>query len=243
MSGLPSWLAPFADGPGLAAIIDHTLLTPETTQPDIERLSEEAVSLRFGAVCVNGQWVDAAARRLAGSPVRVAAVVGFPLGANGKVAKLAEARSVLADGAAEIDMVMALGWAKTGRWDRVREEINQVVEVAGGRLVKVILETAALTSAEIERACREAVAGGAGMVKTSTGFHPGGGATVDAVRLMRSVVGDGAGVKASGGIRTPEAARRMLQAGADRIGTSAAAGWGDALDRRLDAYLAGDNPG
>jgi deoxyribose-phosphate aldolase len=243
MSSLPSWLAPFADGSGVAAIIDHTLLKPETTPADIERLTAEARSFRFGAVCVNGQWVGAAARRLGGSAVRVAAVVGFPLGANGKRAKLAEARAVLADGAAEIDMVMALGWAKASRWDRVREEIDLVVQIAAGRLVKVILETAALTTAEIERACRESVAAGAGMVKTSTGFHPGGGATVEAVRLMRSVVGDGAGVKASGGIRTPEQARRMLQAGADRIGSSAAAAWGDALDRRLDEYLASDNLG
>ena len=243
MSTLPPWLSPFADGLGLPAIIDHTLLKPEATQPDIERLTDEAVSLRFGAVCVNGQWVDMVARRLGRSAVRVAAVVGFPLGASGELAKRAEARAVVADGAAEIDMVMALGWAKSGRWARGRDEIASVVEVAGGRLVKVILETAALTPAEIERACREALAGGAGMVKTSTGFHPGGGATVEAVRLMRSVVGDRAGVKASGGIRTSAEARRMLEAGADRIGTSAAAGWGDALDRRLDEYLAGDHPG
>jgi len=243
MSGLPFWLARFADGAGLATLIDHTLLKPETTQADIERLTEEAISLRFGAVCVNGQWVSLAARRLRGSAVAVAAVVGFPLGAGGLSAKVGETRAVLAEGAGEIDVVMSLGWAKAGQWDRVREEIEQVVEVAGGRLVKVILEAAALTPPEIERACREAVAGGAGMVKTSTGFHPDGGATVGAVRLMRSAVGDRAGVKASGGIRTPEEARRMLQAGADRIGTSAAAGWGKSLYRRLDQYLAGDNPG
>ena len=243
MNGLPSWLAPLADGPGLAALIDHTLLKPEATEADIEHLAEEAVSLRLGAVCVNGQWVDTAARWLDGSAVRVAAVVGFPLGANGKSVKVAETRALLADGAMEIDLVMALGWARAGRWDRVREEIAAVVEVAGERLVKVILETAALAPVEIERACREAVAGGAGMVKTSTGFHPAGGATVEAVRLMRSVVGSSAGVKASGGIRTSEDARRMLLAGADRLGTSAAATWGEALHRRLDQYLAGDHPG
>jgi deoxyribose-phosphate aldolase len=243
VSVLPPWLARFAEGSGLATIIDHTLLNPEATQADIERLTEEAVSLRFGAVCVNGQWVGLAARRLAGSLVRVVAVVGFPLGAGGEVAKCAEVRAVVADGAAEIDVVMARGWAKAGRWDKVRDEMALIVEAAGGRLVKVILETAALTTGEIERACLAALASGAGMVKTSTGFHPGGGATVEAVRLMRSVVGNLAGVKASGGIRTAADARRMLQAGADRIGTSAAAGWGDALNRRLDEYLAGDNPG
>lgn len=243
MSGLPSWLAPFADGAGLAALIDHTLLRPEATEADIERLAHEAASCRFGAVCVNGQWVGSAARQLDGTAVRVASVVGFPLGASGRLAKVAETRAVLADGAVEIDLVMALGWAKAGRWDRVREEIAAVVEVAGERLVKVILETAALTPAEVERACHEVVAGGARMVKTSTGFHPAGGATSEAVRLVRSVVGGAAGVKASGGIRTPDDARRMLLAGADRIGTSAAAAWGRALHRRLDEYLAGDDPG
>jgi deoxyribose-phosphate aldolase len=243
MSGLPLWLVPFADGPGLAALIDHTLLRPEATETDIERVAHEAVSRRFGAVCLNGQWVGSAVGGLGGSAVRVAAVVGFPLGASGRSAKVAETRAVIVDGAVEIDLVMALGWAKGGRWDRVREEITAVVDVAGGRLVKVILETAALAPAEVERASHEAVAGGARMVKTSTGFHPAGGATVEAVRLIRSVVGAAAGVKASGGIRTPEDARRMLLAGADRIGTSAAAAWGKALHRRLDEYLAGDDPG
>ena len=243
MSGLPLWLVPFADGPGLAALIDHTLLRPEATEADIVRVAREAVSCRLRRRVPERAVGRLGGRAAGGLVVRVAAVVGFPLGASGRSAKVAETRAVIADGAVEIDLVMALGWAKGGRWDRVREEITAVVDVAGERLVKVILETAALAPAEVERASHEAVAGGARMVKTSTGFHPAGGATVEAVRLIRSVVGTAAGVKASGGIRTPEDARRMLLAGADRIGTSAAAAWGEALYRRLDEYLAGEDPG
>jgi deoxyribose-phosphate aldolase len=240
MRELPPWLAPHAR---LGALIDHTLLRPEATETEILRLAEEAKRLGLGAVCINGQWVPTVAHALAGSGVRLAAVAGFPLGASGSTAKVGETLALINDGADEIDVVMALGWAKAGAWAMVREEIGAVVQAAAGRLVKVILETGVLTGKEIERACLESLAAGAGMVKTSTGFHPSGGATVDAVRLMREVVGDRAGVKASGGIRTLDDARRMLLAGADRLGTSSAAGWGRVLDRRLDEDLAGHDLG
>ncbi len=174
---------------------------------------------------MNGQWVGSGGRRVAGSTVRVAAVVGFPLGASGFVAKVAETRMAVADGAHEIDMVIALGYAKAGAWDEVRDEIAAVVEAARGRPVKAILETAALTPREAELACIAALEGRAAFVKTSTGFHPAGGATVEMVQLLRRLVGSRAGVKASGGIRTLEDACAMLRAGADRLGTSAAADW------------------
>jgi deoxyribose-phosphate aldolase len=219
------WLVPHLAG-GLAPLIDHTLLRPEATEAEIERHCGEALEIGFGAVCVNGQWVGTAARRLRGSPVRVAAVAGFPLGANGLVAKAAESRLALADGADEIDMVLALGYIKARRWDQLRDEVAAVVEAAGGKLVKAILETAVLTTPEIESAAEAALAAGAGMLKTSTGFHPAGGATVETVALLRRVAGMRAGVKASGGIRSAAMALAMLRAGADRIGTSSAAGWG-----------------
>lgn len=243
MSEVPPWLAPFAAGGTLARLVDHTLLRPEATAADILRLADQAAACHFGAVCVNGEWVSLAVERLAGQAVRTATVVGFPLGASGTAAKVAETRIAVSSGADEIDMVMSLGWALAGDWGQVRTEIAEVVAAAEGRLVKVILESAALSAAEIERGAEVAVAAGAGMVKTSTGFHPAGGATLDAVRLIRRAVGGRAGVKASGGVRTAEEARQMLLAGADRLGTSSAVGWGAALDRRLDEYLAGEDLG
>jgi deoxyribose-phosphate aldolase len=221
----------------MAALVDHTLLRAEATENDILRLCDEAVELALRTVCVNGQWVGQVARRLDGTSVLVAAVVGFPLGASGLKAKAAETAIVVDQGAREIDMVISLGRAKAGQWEPVREEIAAVVGAAPGCLVKAILETAALTPEEIDRGCRVALEGGARMVKTSTGFHPLGGATVEAVRRMRRVVGLAAGVKASGGIRTADDARRMLLAGADRLGASSAGTWGDALHRRLDQDL------
>lgn len=225
MTPLPAWLAPYARDQGLGVLIDHTLLKPEATEADILHLCGDAIRLQLGTVCVNGQWVGAAAARVRQAGIRTAAVVGFPLGASGLAAKVAETRLVVAAGADEIDMVMSLGRAKEGRWDLVRFEIEAVIEAALGRPVKVILETAALTAEEIEAGCLVSLDAGAAFVKTSTGFHPAGGATVEAVALMRRVVATRAGVKASGGIRTVEDARRMLLAGADRIGTSTAAGW------------------
>jgi deoxyribose-phosphate aldolase len=225
---VPVWLASHAGAP-LGQLVDHTLLRPESTPDDILRLADEAITLGLGAVCVNGQWVGLAASRVAGSGVRVVGVAGFPLGASGLVLKAAETRLAVADGAHEVDLVLALGWLKAGRWDQVAEEISAAVGGAKGRLVKVIVESAALTPKELEQACLTAVDAGAGFVKTSTGFHPAGGATAEAVTRMRQAVGQAIGVKASGGIRTVEQAVTMLRAGADRLGSSAAAGWGDAV--------------
>lgn len=222
---LPPWLARLGERRGIGALVDHTLLRPEATEADIVGLCDEAVRLGFGHVCVNGQWVGIASRRLGSAAARVVTVVGFPLGASGLTQKAAETRLAVADGAAEIDMVMPLGSAKADRWDQVGDEIETVVQAAQGRPVKVILETAALTSREATLAARTAVEAGARAVKTSTGFHPAGGATPEAVALLRQAVGPTLGVKASGGIRTAEMAIAMLRAGADRIGASAAASW------------------
>jgi deoxyribose-phosphate aldolase len=233
---LPPWLAPYAGHRGLGALIDHTLLKPEATESDIVTLADEAVRLQLGTICVNGQWVRRAARCLEGSNVRVAAVIGFPLGASGAVTKAAETRLAVMDGAAELDVVIALGLARAGRWDLVRDELAVVISAARRRPVKAILETAALTPEEIARACEAALQAGVAMVKTSTGFHPKGGATEESVRLLRKTVGTRAGVKASGGIRAPEDAIRMLLAGANRIGTSAAAAWTGAVGSEAPSF-------
>lgn len=225
LATLPPWLARLGERHGIGALVDHTLLRPEATEADIHRLCDEAVRLGLGHVCVNGQWVGIAHRRLGVAAPRVVTVVGFPLGAGGLTQKAAETRLAVADGAAEIDMVIPLGWAKGDRWDQVGDEIETVVQAAQGRPVKVILETAALSTREVTLAARTAVEAGARAVKTSTGFHPAGGATPEIVALLRQTVGPTLGVKASGGIRTAEMALAMLRAGADRIGTSSAAGW------------------
>lgn len=206
----------------LAAFIDHTLLKPDATETMVRRLCAEARQYGFAAVCVNPNYVKLAAEELKGSPVRVATVVGFPLGATFTEVKVRETALAVAAGAAEIDMVIDLGALKDGRLRRVEEDVAAVVReaAAGGATVKAILETALLTEEEKVTAARLAVAAGAAFVKTSTGFGPGG-ATVEDVRLLKQTVGDKAGVKASGGIRTAEAALAMVAAGASRIGTSA----------------------
>lgn len=224
MTTLPPWLASHADLP-FGALIDHTLLKPEAGERDILMLCDEAVQLGLGTVCVNGQWVGVAARKLQGSGIRVAGVVGFPLGASGRASKVAEAQALVAAGATELDMVQSIALAREGQWSPLREELEAVITAVPGCPVKVILETAALDPESIAPACQAARAAGAAFVKTSTGFHPAGGATQDAVRAMRAAVGASLGVKASGGVRTPDAALLMLRAGADRIGTSAAASW------------------
>lgn len=207
-------------GEPISALIDHTLLKADATRADIERLAEEALRFRFAAVCVNPVWVADCAARLAGSGVAVATVVGFPLGANRSAIKAAEAELAVRDGAGELDMVISLGHAKGGEWDAVTRDIGQVVAAAAGRPVKVIIESALLSRDEIVQAALAAVRAGAGSVKTSTGFHPAGGASEDAVRLIRQTVGPTVGVKASGGIRDCTAALRMVAAGASRLGTS-----------------------
>ena len=219
--GLPPWLT--AGARGLGRFIDHTLLKPDATRLQLEALCDEARRYDVRAVCVNGAWTALCAERLAGSPVAVATVVGFPLGASASAAKACEAHRAVADGASEIDMVIALGQVRGGDWRHVEEDIGAVVGAAGAAAVKVILEAAALEPREITAACQAAVAAGAAFVKTSTGFHAAGGATPAGVALMRRTVGPAFGVKASGGIRTKEAAVEMLAAGANRIGTSATA--------------------
>lgn len=208
---------------GIAHLIDHTLLKPEATRQDVIRLADEGRRLGVASVCVNGIWASLVSERLAGSEVLACAVVGFPLGAMSPRAKAAEAAAAVADGAAEIDVVIQLGPALAGEWSLVLDDMRAVVHAAGGRKVKAILETAALEPAAIVKAALVAVAGGASFVKTSTGFHVAGGATSEAAELLRRTVGPGPGVKASGGVRTADAAWRLLRAGADRIGTSSTA--------------------
>lgn len=203
----------------LARFIDHTLLKPEATARQIEKLCAEAIQAGFATVCVNGSRVRYAARCLTGSHVLVAAVVGFPLGAMSTRLKALEAESAVADGASEIDMVLAIGQLKDGALDHVRRDISEVVRASGTAKVKVILECCLLTAEEKTSACRLAVEAGAAMVKTSTGFSSGG-ATLDDVRLMRSLVPGTVGVKAAGGIRDLGTALAMIEAGATRLGTS-----------------------
>lgn len=206
----------------IAASIDHTLLKPDATADAIRRLCAEARRFLFASVCVNPYWVRLASDELAESGVAVAAVAGFPLGASETVAKVFEAERAIAEGAREIDMVMNVGELVGGNARGTEEDIRAVVVAAHdrGALVKVILETALLSDAQKRLACECARIAGADFVKTSTGFGPGG-ATVEDVQLMRSVVGTAMGVKASGGIRTWEDCRAMMAAGANRIGTSA----------------------
>lgn len=205
----------------LASAIDHTLLKPEATRADILRLCREARDYGFAAVCVNPVWVEEAVRQLAGSPVVVATVIGFPLGASTTASKVFEARDALQAGARELDMVISLGLLKGGEEEKAREDMAAVVEVARehGVAVKVILETGLLTEEEKTRAAFLAVSAGASFLKTSTGFL-GTGATVEDVALLRRLAPPGVGVKASGGIRTFAHARAMLAAGANRLGTS-----------------------
>jgi len=206
----------------LAAVIDHTLLKPDAMAEDITRVCEEAAEFGFAAVCVNPCWVTLAANLLAGSGARVCTVAGFPLGANTTRTKVYEAGIAGEQGAIEIDMVLNIGALRDGAHHFVHKDISDVAEVVRGNggLLKVILETSLLNDQQKVRACRLAVDAGADFVKTSTGFS-GGGATAADVRLMRQTVGDRAGVKASGGIRTLASAREMLAAGAIRIGSSA----------------------
>jgi deoxyribose-phosphate aldolase len=206
----------------IAALIDHTLLKPEATAADIQKLCAEARHYQFATVCVNPYWVSLAAAELAGSAVKVCAVAGFPFGASSTEVKSFEAGVALRDGAREIDVVLNIGCLRGGNYDAVRDDIAAVVETAhlGGAIVKVILETALLTAEDKLAACRLAREAGADFVKTSTGFAITG-ATADDVALMRRAVGPGMGVKASGGIRTLYDLKKMVAAGATRVGASA----------------------
>ena len=219
-----------SDRTALAGMIDHTLLAPETTPERVAALCAEAVHLGVHAVCVAPRWIPAAAAELRGSTVSLAAVVGFPSGAHRSDVKATEAGLALDDGADELDMVVALGDVVDGAWDRVAADIAGVRAAAPAPvLLKVIVESGVLDLDQLDRVCRISVDSGADFVKTSTGFHPAGGASVEAVARMRSVVGPDVGVKASGGIRDADAARRMVDAGASRLGTSSTAAILDGL--------------
>ncbi len=202
-----------------AKYMDHTVLKPETVRETVARFCDEARRYRFAAVCVNPCWIAFAKERLQGSGVKVATVIGFPLGANTPAAKAFEARDAVALGADELDMVINIGALKDKDDDLVARDIVGVVQAAGKAPVKVIIETSALTEEEKERACRIAAKAGAAFVKTSTGFGKGG-ATPEDVALMKKVVGPNVQVKASTGVKTREDADRLIAAGATRLGTS-----------------------
>lgn len=204
----------------IAAFIDHTVLKPDTTRDQIIRLCEEAVFFNFAAVCVSPWWIGLAASLVAGTPMKVAATIGFPHGVNHTTVKRFEAEEAIRLGARELDMVMNVAALKSGDRQSVQNDIAAVVEVAhaSGCIVKVILETPILTLEEKILGCQLSLAAKADFVKTATGFA--GGATPADVSLMRGVVGDHAGVKASGGIRTAATAQAMIEAGANRIGSS-----------------------
>ena len=203
-----------------AKMIDHTLLKPEASREQVKKLCREAAEYGFHSVCVNSCYVSFCADLLKDSDVKVCTVIGFPLGAMSSAGKAAEAAAAVKDGADELDMVINVGMIKSGDWEYVRRDIEEVVKAAGSRaLVKVILETCLLTDDEKRIACRVCREAGAAYVKTSTGFSTGGATAAD-VRLMRDETGDSMGVKASGGIRSLKDAEEMAAAGADRIGTS-----------------------
>ncbi len=210
------------DPSAVAHLIDHTLLKPEATEEQIAQLCYEARKYHFAAVCVNPNWVKLCQQLLQGSPVKIATVVGFPLGAHATETKVFETAQAIKDGADEIDMVINIGALKAGDLNTVERDIQAVVEVAHalGAMVKVIIEAALLSDDEKVKASQLSKAAGADYVKTSTGFGPGG-ATVHDVALMRQTVGPRFGVKAAGGIKDLKSLEAMVKAGATRIGASA----------------------
>jgi len=203
----------------LATLIDHTLLKPDATLPQIQKLCTEAREHGFFSVCVNPYWIADCKKALSGSPVKVCTVVGFPLGATLPQSKAHATTDAIKTGADEIDMVLNIGAAKEGHWNFIEHEVHEVVSAAQGRTVKVILETCLLTPEEITAACLAVKKAGAAFVKTSTGFSTAG-ATLENVRRMRDAVGPDMGVKASGGIKDRATAEAMITAGANRLGTS-----------------------
>lgn len=199
--------------------IDHTLLKATATPTQIQQLCSEAKYENFYAVCVNGCYVSLAKKELKNTDIKIAAVVGFPLGATNTAAKIAETRMCILDGADEIDMVLNIGWLKSGDHDRVLQEIAAIKKATGEQVLKVILETCYLTDEEKKIACRLALKASADFVKTSTGFGTAG-ATLSDVKLMKEEVGDKLKIKASGGIKDRETAIAYIEAGAARLGTS-----------------------
>jgi len=219
---ITSSLGGIPEDPSLARMIDHTILKPDATPDQIAQLCYEARKYEFASVCVNPTHVKMCTELLRGSPVKVCTVIGFPLGASSTAVKVFETETALRDGATEIDMVINIGALKGKDYELVAKDINGVVRMAhaSGALVKVIIETALLTDEEKEIASLLSKEAGADFVKTSTGFS-GGGATAEDIALMRRAVGPEMGIKASGGVKSFEDARRMVFAGATRIGASA----------------------
>lgn len=205
----------------LAKYIDHTILKPESSVEQVKKLCAEAREYGFASVCVNTGYTKLVSSKLEGSDVKTCVVVGFPLGATTKETKAFETKQAIEDGADEVDMVINVGYMKSGMHDEVKEDIKAVVDAAAGKaVVKVILETCLLTDEEKVKVCEMCKEVGADFVKTSTGFSTGG-ATAEDIALMRKTVGEGMGVKASGGVRSKEDAEKMIEAGASRIGASA----------------------
>jgi deoxyribose-phosphate aldolase len=204
----------------LSKTIDHTLLKADATATEIETLCAEAREYRFCSVCVNSSYVPLAASQLKDTDVKVCSVVGFPLGAMSTQTKAYEAKVAITEGAEEIDMVIHVGWLKSGELERVEQDIQALREATKGKILKVIFETALISREEIVILCEICTRVGVDFVKTSTGFSTGG-ATLEDVALMKASVGDGVQVKASGGIRDYETARAMIEAGATRLGVSA----------------------
>jgi deoxyribose-phosphate aldolase len=206
----------------IAAFIDHTILRADATEQDVKRVCAEAIRYQFASVCVNGYWVPLVASEVSGSMVKVCTVAGFPLGAMSTEAKVAETEIAIRSGAHEVDMVMNVGALKGGDRTAVQGDIAALAAVchAGGAILKVILETSLLDKEQKRVACELAMAASADYVKTSTGFGASGATEAD-VALMRSVVGSGMGVKASGGVRTLADLKKMIAAGASRVGASA----------------------
>lgn len=204
---------------GLNKYIDHTILKATASSSDVQKLCEEAIEHEFYSVCVNGCYVADAKQLLQGTDVKVAAVVGFPLGAMTTAAKVFEAKEAIENGASEIDMVINVAKLKDGEFEYIENEIRQIKEAIGDNVLKVIIETCYLTDEEKVKACELSLVAKADFVKTSTGFGTGG-ATYEDVKLMKSVVGDNAKVKASGGVRDKETAEKYVELGAERLGTS-----------------------
>ena len=204
----------------IPSFIDHTLLKPTATAKDIDQLCKEAIEYQMASVCVNGYWVKRATENVKNSGVDVAAVVGFPLGAMDTEIKALEAKRAVKDGASEIDMVANVGLLLEGDFDAYRDDILQVKQAIGDKVLKVILETGYLSEEQICQACKLAVEAGADFVKTSTGFGPRG-ASLEDIEIMKRCTPEGFQIKASGGIRDLETTLKFIEAGATRIGASA----------------------
>jgi deoxyribose-phosphate aldolase len=204
----------------IASKIQHTNVSPEATRDDIEKLCRECIQYGFDAVVVNPIWVRHAYNMLKGSGVKVCAALNFPIGASSTLSKVVEIRSIVADGCDEVDFMINVGYLKSGMLQEFRRDVEAIVEAAGGRTGKAILETAILTEDELREAARICEEAGVHYIKNSTGWGRGGPATVEIIRLMRSLVGPRVGVKASGGIRDLTTAEALLEAGADLLGTS-----------------------